>query len=547
MSDDFTIDHQKGILERELNRSMWLDKLRVKEHGGTDMGFDQEQSDRTKKLMAGLDEINRTREKTKIEQRLTSVDTEELVAREEMACSACGRKRHLTCPKCMERNLTGNKFALEHHNGQAHICGTNVVDRRGTPSVSGGGVSFPGMITTVRDEDVVESFATIFDAAKKELQGRADGGGSDTPGTPGAGEGDEGEKREPQSGENDKGRGEGNTREEEFAKKLFELLKPEMEKLASDAKADESLDARFTEKFQEGIEQAADEAVQRIQPPIKIEIRTPDSQVFKDIKGQHKQFHQLLTLLGAGLNVFLVGPAGSGKTKASFEAAKVLDLTFYPKSVGPATTEHSMMGYQDANGRFVPGILHAPFTSGGLLLLDEMDSANAAATTTLNTALANEYCSFPHKVEQKHASFRVVASGNTYGKGADRMYVGRAQLDAATLNRFSVINWEYDEGLERTIAESLAKSLGCKKIMDWLQVVHDVRAAIDFTGARIIASTRDIIDGGIAVSVGMNIKEVAQVRFWNSMDKDTMFKIQDKIKDINRERKLDKRAKTRGS
>jgi cobaltochelatase CobS len=41
----------------------------------------------------------------------------------------------------------------------------------------------------------------------------------------------------------------------------------------------------------------------------------------------------------------------------------------------------------------------------------------------------------------------IVATANTFGTGADRVYVGSLQIDGATLDRFAFLEWPYDEGL----------------------------------------------------------------------------------------------------
>lgn len=248
------------------------------------------------------------------------------------------------------------------------------------------------------------------------------------------------------------------------------------------------------------------------------------------VEGQHRMFAVLLKLVAARRNTYLVGPAGSGKTMAAEKIAEALSLGFYPKSMGPTTTAYELLGYMDAGGNYVPGLLFEPFTNGGLLLLDEIDSASAAAVTTLNTALANEYCAFPHGVFKKHAEFRVIASGNTFGRGADRMYVGRTQLDAATLNRFFTIEWDYDEGFEKALAAGLAEALDCNGVNDWCKYVQNVRKSIIKSGIRAVAGTRDITEGAYALAAGFTMPEVANMRFFAAMSKDDRAKVEAGIK-----------------
>ena len=70
----------------------------------------------------------------------------------------------------------------------------------------------------------------------------------------------------------------------------------------------------------------------------------------------------------------------------------------------------------------------------------------------LNSALANGSCAFADGMVKRHEDFILIATANTFGNGANAQYVGRNQLDSATLDRFVTIEWGYDEELEMAIA-----------------------------------------------------------------------------------------------
>lgn len=151
-------------------------------------------------------------------------------------------------------------------------------------------------------------------------------------------------------------------------------------------------------------------------------------------------------------NIMLVGPAGGGKTTGTSLAAERAGLAYFEESMGPQTSKWDLVGYRSPDGLYVPGILREPYEHGGMLCLDEMDAANPAVLTVINSAIANGHCSFPDGRVTRHPDFVLVACANTFGRGADRLYVGRQQLDAATLDRFVVVEWEYDERAERVWA-----------------------------------------------------------------------------------------------
>src|SRR5690606_36695454 len=93
---------------------------------------------------------------------------------------------------------------------------------------------------------------------------------------------------------------------------------------------------------------------------------------------------------------------------------------------------------------------------GGLFHFDYVDNAHQSVLEVVNTDLANSAMAFPDAMVQRHDDFRVITSANTYGRGANRAYVGRQAIDAATLDRFTVETIEIDEALE----DSLCRSTG---------------------------------------------------------------------------------------
>ena len=88
-------------------------------------------------------------------------------------------------------------------------------------------------------------------------------------------------------------------------------------------------------------------------------------------------------------------------------------------------------------------LLHDP-SNGGVFLFDEIDAADANVLLVVNSALANGRMSVPSRHDQpvakKHSEFVCIAAANTFGRGADRVYVGRNELDEATLDRFRIGN-----------------------------------------------------------------------------------------------------------
>jgi len=154
-------------------------------------------------------------------------------------------------------------------------------------------------------------------------------------------------------------------------------------------------------------------------------------------------------------SVFLAGPAGAGKTTIAEQCAEALDTPFY--FTGAVGSEYKLTGFVDAQGRTVRTAFREAFEGGGLFLFDEIDASDPAALLAFNAALSNGKFDFPDGSVKRHPNFRCIASANTWGGGASREYVGRNQLDAATLDRFARIAMDYDPQLENLIAGALHK------------------------------------------------------------------------------------------
>ena len=171
------------------------------------------------------------------------------------------------------------------------------------------------------------------------------------------------------------------------------------------------------------------------------------------VKGvKHMQLPSLINMVGAGLNVMLTGSAGSGKTHASAQVAEALGVKFYALSVGAQTSKSDIVGFIDAGGTYRTTSFRQAYEKGGVFVMDEIDAGNSNVLIQINSALSNGICSFPDKQVKAHKDFHFIATANTYGKGESMKYVGRNRLDAATLDRFTIIHWNIDEKVERAIA-----------------------------------------------------------------------------------------------
>lgn len=225
----------------------------------------------------------------------------------------------------------------------------------------------------------------------------------------------------------------------------------------------------------------------------------------------HEALPELLVALHARCHVLLVGPAGTGKSMLAKHAAEALELQFQALSLGPTTPMSKVFGYYDAHGNYHDTPFRRAFEHGGVMLLDELDNGHPGLLAELNQALALGTCAFADKMVDAHADFRLVATGNTYGTGADRQYVGRQTLDSATLDRFVVIDVPIDEGLEERIALRYAPSHQ-DEAQDLLTRIRKLRRTAATKNLPVILSPRASIDGAKLLEAGATVDQVMQWR-----------------------------------
>ena len=245
--------------------------------------------------------------------------------------------------------------------------------------------------------------------------------------------------------------------------------------------------------------------------PIRIQVCEPCGKV-AEVGTQHRAFGDLVTMLVAGCNVYLAGPAGTGKTTGARNAATALskmwgrEVPFYFN--GAIDSEHKLLGFTDAQGRVVCRPFREAFTKGGVYLFDEVDASLAGALLAFNAALANNHCDFPDGCLEKHPDFRCIAAANTWGFGATHDYVGRAKLDEAFRDRFAMLNWDTDEALERHIALTNIEdeNLGSK----WITYVQQCRSKAKTSGIRCVISPRASIYGCALLNVGQAWDKVSE-------------------------------------
>ena len=240
-----------------------------------------------------------------------------------------------------------------------------------------------------------------------------------------------------------------------------------------------------------------------IAAPTVIALTTPTMPEPKNLGVQHRNFPLLLTACNARmrsghrLNIWLYGPAGTGKTTAAEVAAGALGLSFTYN--GALDTRYDLIGFRTANGDVVRTPFRDAWENGGVYLFDEIDASNPGALLALNGALANGNCPFPDGMVPRHKDCVIIAGANTTGAGATLEYVGRMKQDATLTDRFVYLDWPLDEALEAALCADAA----------WLERIRALRDRVKARNIKGMAVTpRATLFGEALIAAGLDRQTV---------------------------------------
>lgn len=316
-----------------------------------------------------------------------------------------------------------------------------------------------------------------------------------------------------------------------YERKIAEAAKKEVKKEPPAAPQSGGLGSQLEEIMLKVLaEQSVDKVVEFAKPflekhiketfgvlPQVVRVETPSGA--HEVKGvTHEKFGEVLNLVNADIPVFLTGAAGTGKNVLCKQVAESLGLEFYFSNA--VTQEYKITGFIDANGHFHETQFYNAFVHGGLFMLDEMDASVPEVLVMLNAAIANRYFDFPTGRVEAHEDFRLIAAGNTFGTGADIEYTGRYQLDAASLDRFALVEIDYSRKIEDAISN------GDSELVDY---IHGFRTAVRKAGIKHLATYRSI-ERIARLKDAMELTEVLKVCLLKSLPKDDLRVVLDSMK-----------------
>ncbi len=257
----------------------------------------------------------------------------------------------------------------------------------------------------------------------------------------------------------------------------------------------------------ERVAEMAMDIAKKIARNVKINVPGREAVVLKNPHKQTVQLYKLLETLRPKMrNVLLVGPAGSGKTTACDQVAQAAGFT-NAIIKGQVLTRFEFDGFVDGHGVYhsTEWRQFCESANGGVYVQDEIDSCEPSALLSLKSYLSTGRITFPDgKSFTRTDRHWIVANANTFGNGADRMYCGRNQLDAATLDEYRTFIWEYDEELESQLVANEA----------WHAKVKSVRRAVESLKLRHTVTPRDAMRGADEIAGGSDVEEqtIAQLK-----------------------------------
>ena len=227
----------------------------------------------------------------------------------------------------------------------------------------------------------------------------------------------------------------------------------------------------------------------------EVKVKVGNADATKVEGALHQAFEDALQRVAQGINVMLVGPRGCGKTFLAKQLGEALDRKVVTVSCSEGMSEAQLYGNLYPTGEagkfeWHDGPVTRAMLEGSILLLDEMDRLDPNVAASLNEVLASRTNYVSRRLDGPGITaadgFAVVAATNTFGNGANRVYVSANAQDGATLDRFlpGTIEVGYDRNLERRLVGD----------ENFLAKCWDLRDRVEAAKLRRDVSTRAIVE-----------------------------------------------------
>lgn len=218
-------------------------------------------------------------------------------------------------------------------------------------------------------------------------------------------------------------------------------------------------------------------------------------------------------LFDRGMNMWLYGGTGAGKSSLVEQVCAIGKMSLIYQSFHEDIKPDSLFGGKelvDGNTVWQDGPVTKAYREGHVLLLDEIDGTPPEILFCLFAildrkplVLADNGC----EIIKPHKNFRVVATGNTLGRGDETgSYSGTNVLNRAFLNRFRVwYNVEYPSEdvyrkiiMKEGVTESVAKVIArLAREINAAAMAGTLTETFSLRDAREVSKTAEILDGDI--------------------------------------------------
>lgn len=270
------------------------------------------------------------------------------------------------------------------------------------------------------------------------------------------------------------------------------------ERLAEVGDIAEDVASRILKDHADRLAREIDDRLEAIEKKVgrTVLVTRPDLSIIT-VKNPHRMMPELLRHIDQRLDTALVGPSGSGKTHAVRQVADMLDLPFYFIACSDSDMPNKWFGYRNATGLYIESSVFRWYTTGGVLLIDEYDNMRDSIGVSLNAMLGNGIGDFPHGTFDRHPDAICVAAGNTIGRGATTLYRARHGLDESTVERFTILEWGYDEDLELALAQRPY----------WAKLIQAMRKVVLAKKMEYLITPRAILNGDKLLNTGLDVNE----------------------------------------
>lgn len=247
----------------------------------------------------------------------------------------------------------------------------------------------------------------------------------------------------------------------------------------------------------------------------------------------------ILARYRAGIrNIWMVGPAGCGKSTIADLVAQVLGVPFYMMSCGLGTSAAEFIGYKYPERE---GTRFADYYKiKAVILLDEFTALDPSVAQVANGALANGMLEITTVDDTtgtnsvlRHEDCLIIATSNTFGTGANPHYVANNQLDASTIDRFTggIVQVDYSAEYEAQYDS------------ECVDYVWMLRKLINDKGLQRIASTRMIQSASMLKAAGIkNWKDMLTVN-WSKSEQEAVKLQAVQFERLRREAEAKRKAK----